>query len=265
MAHNKTFSYMKAFRFAVRTYIDNFSLFLSFFAVAFGFMCILVALNAGIRLGLHIPLGDPFMPALLGKSPELSTTSILFLILSILYSLFSMYYMYQVLHAGFALYNNKEVHWKDFFDATHFFRYLGAMLWLFIKIFAGLIVFILPGIYIGTKYLFTGYSLIDNRSHSIGEDATFAAHVSKDVLWRILGLLCIYVFIGGLIAILIHQLRSLLFTSVLLWTFTTQSISALFSPLIWLTSIHVYKQLLSSMSTEETPPTAQAEDGSSQV
>ena len=177
-----------------------------------------------------------------------------------------MYYGYQILRAGFALYDNKEVRWQNFFDPTHFFRYLGAMLWFSLKFFAGLIFFILPGIYIGTKYFFTGYSLIDNRSHSIGEDATFAAHVSKNVLWRILGLIFIYGFISGFTGVFINRLGlgSLLFTSILLKAFT-YLINIFFTSLILLTSIHIYKQLVRSMNTEEIPPAAQAEDGPSQA
>ncbi len=264
MAQNKTFSYTEAFRFAARTFIDNFSVFLSFFAVIFGLMCILIALDTGVKFWLHIPL-EPS----LGTDLSIIKNNLLIIATGMVYSIFYyllfFYYGYQILRAGFALYDNKVVQWKDFFAASHFFRYLGAILWFTLKIFAGLMVFILPGIYIATKYWFTGYSLVDNRSHSIDEDAMFAAHVSKNVLWRILGLVFIYGFILMLWGLLIHQLSSPLFPSPPLRTLIDQLFKILlYQPLTFLTSIHVYKQLLSS-STQETPPAAQAEDGPSQA
>ena len=258
MAHNKTFSYTEAFKFSILTYKDNFSLFLSFIAITFGFICFLMALDVGIKLGLHIPL-EP--PAEMGLSIESLLIIATHIVYNIFYYLLSIYYGYQVLRAGFALYDNQEVTWKDFFVAPHFFRYLAAILWFTLKIFAGFIVFILPGIYIAKKYWFTGYSLVDNRSHSIEEDAMFAAHVSKNVRMRILGLICIYGFIIILWSLFIHQLSS----PFLLRIFMDQIFMISYQPLISLSSINVYKQLLRSMSTEKTPTAAQAEDGPSQA
>ena len=161
------------------------------------------------------------------------------------------------------------VRYKDAYSTSPFFTlkvFVGFIIVLLGDIF-GLTAFFLPlGIYIATKYFFTGYSLIDNRSHSIGEDATFAAHVSKNVLWRILGLIFIYFIVFFIAVFISHQLSDLLFTSIRLWMSTFEILkTCLFSPPILLTSIHAYKQLVSSMSTEETPTAAQAEGGPSQT
>ncbi len=236
MAQEKTFSYTEAFKFAAHTFIDNVKLFLTFLLIAIGVYCSGVVLFAGIFF-LKAAWIKPWSLALIlrlivERNPFLITTSLGFALFS--YILW-IYYMYQVLRAGFALYNKKEVHWKDFFDAPHFFRFLGAMTLFILKIIAGYILFILPGLYITTKYWFTGFSLIDNSSQSIREDATHAYQISKHALWPILGFWLICIFLNALSHFLFQQIALL-------------------------ASIHAYKQLASHAGSEEAPAAALQEE-----
>ncbi len=193
----KTFSYTDAFKFAFSKYMDNFLLFLG---ITLTFAALFIA-AAILFLGLGIftssfsyvsfvPVSTSYFPniTLITQEPNnyrLIFTGGLFYVLT-LYVLKEFYY-YQLIRYGLSFYEHTPLKWSDFFgfDFTQFLKFIGARLLYVIKIILGLICLIIPGLYMVAKYFFSGFSLVDDKTHSIHEDKKMAAALSSEIMWSV--------------------------------------------------------------------------------
>ncbi len=215
MNTKRTFSFKDAFTFATTAYIHNFITFLIMLAMWVGIEIIILALSGAIGFGVGAltQFVSWKMPFIIGLSVG-----------GILSYIVATYYQYQITRAGFALYDNKNIHWRDFFESEQFTTYLFAMIWFHLKVILGLIVLIIPGIYLFIKYWFTGYSLIEHKTHTVKDDALNAELASQNARWSI----CYFAGITSLI-------------------YSITRLGAFFlMPIGSMAAIHAYKQLSSS-------------------
>jgi len=98
----------------------------------------------------------------------------------------------------------ETVSWNDMINnRKRFLPFFGASILYQIIVFIGLILLIVPGIYFAIKYQFAKYVIIDNPKSSIKEAFAQSSAMTKDVKWRLFGLM--FAFFGvallGLIAL----------------------------------------------------------------
>ena len=122
--------------------------------------------------------------------------------------------------------SGKKVEFMEIFrHGRYFLRYFFASLFYGLIVGLGLVLFIIPGIYLAIKYFFVLTLLID-KDLKIGEAFTQSAILTKDVKWKILGFwgVSILVAILGVLALGVGILIA--------------------SPVIGLASIVMYRKLL---------------------
>lgn len=103
--------------------------------------------------------------------------------------------------------DKKKVAIKDlfaYFDAGILFRYLLVSLLYGLLVVIGLVLFIIPGIYLGIKYWFAIYIYVDKRTGII-ESFKESAKITKGVKWQLflLGLLQFLIMLAGALALLV--------------------------------------------------------------
>ena len=83
------------------------------------------------------------------------------------------------------------------------FRFLSVSFLYTLLVLFGLIFFIIPGIYFGTKYMFVTYAIVD-RDAKIGEAFSLSGKWTKGAKWKLLGLgiLVILVNLLGVLALI---------------------------------------------------------------
>lgn len=110
-------------------------------------------------------------------------------LIAILSALFSTilleYWRFQILRSGLKLADHQKPDWKIIFEANNFITYFWARMWFLIKIFIGFIFFIIPGIYLYCKYIFTGYTIADEKADSISKDKDIVQSLTVGVRWKI--------------------------------------------------------------------------------
>lgn len=85
---------------------------------------------------------------------------------------------------------------KIYFRETHhsirlIWKYFLASIGYFLLILFGLILFVIPGIYLALKYLFVAVIIIDYNNLSITEAFSKSADITKSVKWKLLGFIII--------------------------------------------------------------------------
>ena len=122
-----------------------------------------------------------------------------------------------------------------FTQFTYFWRVLGANILLGIMIGLGMILLIVPGIYLALRFMFT-IPLIIDKNLDIGEAMKQSTEMTRGIKMSLLGfaLVSLGVFILGAIALGVG-----IFVAI---------------PVIWLAYIYQYKALLSVQPTPPPPP-----------
>jgi len=101
--------------------------------------------------------------------------------------------------------DEKKLEYKDLFTHyKYFWRFLGATILRSLIIFIGLILLVVPGIYLSIKFRFVTYLILD-KDMGIIEAFKESAKITKGVKWSLLGLeFCSNVIIVlGILALLI--------------------------------------------------------------
>lgn len=213
----KHISYEKAFNFGFKSFIDNLFTFFMVWICSIALMgaVSILALLVLVVGGIFAVLSGPILG--IGVAATFTPLFALFLFLAYFF------YQYQLIRFSIALYEGRPLSWTDIFswDSGQLIQFSCARFIRYIKIALGLILFIVPGIYFMLKYYFAGYSLLDGTSKTVGEDIRLNAHLSQGIFLEI-----------GFFAILLWALSSLV------------AIIMFFPlPIVYLTSVHAYKQL----------------------
>lgn len=147
-------------------------------------------------------------------------------IISILFGVLSMIVNIGVLKSLLKIYDRKKIELLDIFRYTNYFwRYLGASILYGLIIFAGLILFVVPGIIWALKYSMTlnlivdkDFGIMDALKKSAEMTNGYKAHILL-FYFSCLGVLILgvlFVFIGLIVAI----------------------------PVVWIAGVYVYRHLL---------------------
>ncbi len=235
----KTFSYTDAFKFAFSTYIDNILFFVGITVVTEA----LVIAAAILFLGFGVVTSSFSYVSLITASYIPNKTLIiqptnykLFLTGALFFFLISFvikeFLYYQFIRYGLSFYERRSLTSGDFFnvDFTQFLKFMGARALYTIKIILGFICLIIPGLYLATKYFFSGFSLVDNKTHSIHEDKKIALSLSKNIMWSIF-------FFTVITGLLFYTL--------------TGFITVFLVPIPVLAQVHAYKKLSSYEESKE--------------
>lgn len=197
MNPRKSFSFKEAYKFSANSTIDHFGTLLKYsfiwigLAIATGLLLVVAgaALCFPVIKGLtsfsttmfpsffnacYTSIGIPLL-SLLGLA-TLALSSFLFTVVE-----------FQLLRFAKAYYAGNSLTLTELFTLkdTVFLKFWAARVLFYLKIIAGLILLIIPGIYIIYTYCFSGYSLFDGTTDSIGEDARMSADLTHSVKWRI--------------------------------------------------------------------------------
>lgn len=119
-----------------------------------------------------------------------------------------------------------------FTQFKYFWRVLGAEILIFIIIIAGLILFIIPGLYFALRFMFV-ISLIIDKDLDISEAMKESTSMTRGIKWSLLGfvLAAIGVFVLGAIFFGVGILVAV--------------------PIIWLANINLYRSLLQESSVPD--------------
>ena len=184
--HSK-FSITKAFSFALKSISENLAPFLALglFSLIFRYVTLLMPLYL-----YDIPFA--YLPATYGQVTNYIPwpTRVAFQIGGVL---ISFYVMHQVISLGMARHKGAPISLGSAFNLSlrSFFPFLGAQLLLMIKMIIGFILLIIPGFYLWTKNYFAGYPVIDSPHTTIGEDTEVVHQLTRNVQWRLFGLIMI--------------------------------------------------------------------------
>lgn len=244
MVPTKSFSYGKALNFGWNNYTKHFSTFI----IASLLMCII---HLGFMLGTMLivvtlsgqvvpltPYGywhalklisPAHMVKVFSPSFQYWTLALVMTFLSFCFFVLMQFYHYQMLRFGCLIYEEKQIHWKDFFtlEPQLFFSFIGTQLLFWLRVIIGLILLIWPGIYKAVEFYFAGFPVVDGKAHTISEDTTIARALSKDIKGRL-------VWFGFLLFIF----GSIITKSIILFPLL---------PIVFLAQVHAYKQLLKQL------------------
>lgn len=141
------------------------------------------------------------------------------------------------------LHDGTKPTWKELFmQYPLLLKYLGAAIIYGVAVAIGLVLLVVPGIYLGIKYAFFGFVMVDKKT-SIMDSFKTSAKLTEGVKWELLGfgiVMCVLNILGA-IAILIG-----LFVTI---------------PITLMASVYVYRKLEGRMhqativtATTVTPP-----------
>ncbi|MBP6925579.1 MAG: DUF975 family protein [Candidatus Pacebacteria bacterium] len=98
----------------------------------------------------------------------------------------------------------KSVGWNDFLrNKDRLLSFFAVSIIYQILVLIGLILLIIPGIYLAIRYQYATYIIIDDKHISIGKAFKRSAEITKGIKWRIILLACASVGVGilGLLAL----------------------------------------------------------------
>jgi uncharacterized membrane protein len=98
----------------------------------------------------------------------------------------------------------KNVGWSDFMrNKDRLISFFAVSIIYQILVLVGLILLIIPGIYLAIRYQYATYIIVDDKHISIGKAFKRSAEITKDIKWRIilLGLASLGVALLGLLAL----------------------------------------------------------------
>ena len=208
--------------------------------------------NLGILVGFSI--ANLVIFRILFITPNIATENIFlgvisFIITMVLFIAVTM----GIIKTALRLYDQEKARFSDFFSQYHlFFRYLFAMVLLGLIIWAGTILFIIPGIIWGIKYSFCYYFVIDKKSKS-RESLKQSAVITQGIKWQLFAFFTVITLIN-----ILGASPSLLSLFVTFPTFILvldglllSIVSLVILPITMLATAFVYRKLLTQ--TEVAP------------
>ena len=277
MATQKTFPYLQALYFGFSKLIDNFK---TIFLLALSWGAILyttVVVLGSVLFRLSYPgahgsqqwivtiMKNPSELLVALKSLSVTTLSVFGSITLLLFICYNLVHLYQLLHLSQSIYKANPLRVRDLFHISikDFLTFACARIIFWLKLLLANLPFLLLmgyaliekssanpiilvggfliamlcsflGIYIITTYYFTGYSLITNTTDSISEDSHLSALITYSLKWQML-------FVLFMIPAASYFVNNPALAMIAGFVF--------FSPLLSLTSIHLYHSLKSTQLT----------------
>ena len=240
MTTRKPLSFKQAYKFAATKTIDHARSFVMYTLSWFGIILAFALAFAGIGAAICLPYLHNLVPAtdfatfaktcLVGYRAGLAG---LFVLAILAASSFLMAFAeFQLLRFAHTYYQNKTITLSELFTikGTPFFKFWAARALYWLKIILGFILLVIPGIYFAYTYMFSGYSILEGKTTSIGEDARISAKLTSTVKWRLF---------------LAIMLPPLLFAG------TRGLIIIFMGPISVLIMYHLYEQLKASATQKE--------------
>jgi hypothetical protein len=163
--------------------------------------------------------------------------------------IFEEFYYYKILLTGYRLADNFDPEALNF-STQGFFPFFLARWSYYLKVFLGLVLLIVPGIYFAIKYYFAGFPLAQKTASTIGDDAHKTAVITDGARMKLFWFSLIVTGLGLIIAfvllpLLINPLTSYLTeTTRMIINLSIWHILATFlSPIKQLMEVSIYKQL----------------------
>lgn len=228
MSKEKAFSYKQALKFSLNAFIDNFSFYFKVYLIFLGISTLLSISFIGFFYLAHQQVPHllyfyrmPYQPGEITRYFFKLSPLAFFIILMV-----KEYFHAALIRTSFIIYStNQKLFLRDFFSLSFdtFIRFFAARIWYYLKTIIGLILLIIPGIYIALKYYFTGFFIIE-REATISQDILMNRELTQNIKWSLL-----------LLYILLYTLTTVLVLGV---------ITLIVYPLIPLIQVHIYNQLL---------------------
>ena len=269
MTNRSTFSYKEALKFGFNKVLDNAVTVCLITFVYLSFFALLGIAAQVISRVYNLPfLVTNTITLQSGEVIPYQAISLIWLLAYyVIFIPLTVYWYYVLLNIGIDLYKGKDISVGKAFSYSigTFFKFFGARLLMGLKFFLGLILLIIPGFYFLTKYLYAGFSIIDNPTLSIKEDAAISRSLTHHNKWRLLGVLYIEIAIVFIFNFIIPA--SIFFTMRYFSVSMPQMLPAFFAagiyflPFIFmylavptimcLVSVHIYMQLKASQPKVE--------------
>jgi hypothetical protein len=174
MSQQRDFPYLQSVYYALTTFIDHFSL---FFPLSCIWAVLFIIFEYAIKplvstLGIVLPFGHFIAAALC-----------MLLLVSLI-----ILFQYQLLIASLSLYKREPLDPMELFSKEHplLMKFLKARLIFLVKVFLGLLLAIVPGLYLASQYYFSGFSLLAHEENFIPQDAYRASVLSQGCQWQLL-------------------------------------------------------------------------------
>ena len=125
--------------------------------------------------------------------------------------------------------DDKQVDFADLFKTKGlFWRYLGATLLVWLIVFGGTLLFIIPGIYFAIRFMFVNNAIVDKRI-SVSESLSYSSKLTLKNKWYLIGwgLLMFGINLLGMMALLIGLIFTIpftLFASIVLYRRLTNNV-----------------------------------------
>lgn len=111
--------------------------------------------------------------------------------------------------------DDKQVDFADLFKTKGlFWRYLGASLLVWLIVFGGTLLFIIPGIYFAIRFMFVNNAIVDKRI-SISESLNYSSELTLNNKWYLIGwgLMMFGINLLGVMALFVGLIFTIPFTT----------------------------------------------------
>lgn len=220
---NKAFSIKEAFNYGYRATIDHFQLLC-------GITIITLLANMAVNLishfaGWHYQLDFPETRNLWTLTYVIFMTAQKMAGYFVLATLIPTFFNLGYLKVGLELYDQKKADFKTFFSCAHLVirTWLASMIYGAIVI-VGLMLLILPGIYLAIRYMYFMFFIVD-KDVSIQDSFKQSAEITRGNVFQL--------FVLGLILFLVEALGALLLGIGLIFT----------TPVAMMAAVYVYRKL----------------------
>ena len=246
MNTRKTFSLTNAIKFALNNIQENIGTILFLGALALGIWALFtVIMIAALSQFTDLALVKSYIYAInfsrsfMTLPPEGFRMWILS-VMSVIQTLALLFTTYQMTpRFAFGIYNKKPLSISELlsFDTKKIVGYIGALTLAYFKLFFGMVLLIVPGIYYAGRYFFAGYSILDGTTQSITEDTKNITNITQGVKLKLVGIFLVFNILPLLI---LKLLTGTIIPNVLLVPVTT------------LMYVHIYEQLKAAEANKET-------------
>jgi len=177
------------------------------------------------------------------SSTTSSSTFTLLLCLSLLLLLGVMVLQVGMSHLALVASSGGSPKFKDFFaPLKHFGRWLGLWLWMLIRVYLWMFLFIIPGIIAALRYSQAVYLMLEDPEMGINKALKLSGELMRGYKWQL--------FVLDVSFILWYLLAG--FVS---WLFTFNFVGLYFIPYLALTQVQFYYDLRREHPIEGLPPT----------
>jgi uncharacterized membrane protein len=161
-------------------------------------------------------VGGLVMAAVQPSQPANNEAMILFtVIVQILIMLFSLYLALGMTRVGLNFVSGKEVTVGQLFgEGGKLPRMIGASILYYLMVFVGLLLFVVPGIYLAIRYMYFQMAIVD-RNMGVLESLTYSSSITTNNRLNLflLGLLSLAIVIAGFLALVV----GLIFACPVVW------------------------------------------------